>query len=326
MISIGDLNKQHCKVPIIAEFDENEHFSSSYLRNNSRKIDGTPVKNLRCFPTCSQIESEMHRSQIFCGRRISVSFTCLLLDSESGKHCPLYNSIFIGEFVPSAQDIANERNLTDVRYYNDCDILRICSSSGRRHGFLGKAGSPTTTTHQSGFKAMSFKVYFNNERKGYSYNIPGSRWSEATHVFRVAILMKCHNGYERIGYFSSSEFRILSCRRNNASRITRSCELMTRCFSCRTPRPCLTSVRQCQCGSPIFPNSYASIITLSLSISSLNFPETDVSDLFEVHKLFTTASRIMCEIIPPIIDDWCDSFGGGYIDKYDWDISKDGFE
>jgi len=326
MIAQCDYEKQDFKVSIIAEFDENNVFSPSYLRNNSRKMDGTPVKNMRCFPACSQMGSGVHRSQVFCGRPILVSFTSAVLDEDIDAYFHLHNAIFIGEFVPTSKEVAGNGSLTDINYYDEGDFARICTVSGGHHTFSGKVTSPTTTIDRSGVTMTSVKVLFNEEHKAYSYNIPGSRWSDTAHVFRVAILMKYQKGYKRVGYCSSSEFKILSSRRNTISKLAKFSDLMTRCVSCHSSRPCLTSSQQCRCGLPIFSHSYANIVTISIS-SRVNPPISCLNKMFEAHKLFMCASTfIRCETAPVLIEDWCTSFSGGHVEEHDWDVTSNDLE
>mmetsp|Transcript_33735 Transcript_33735/g.34362 ORF Transcript_33735/g.34362 Transcript_33735/m.34362 type:complete len:327 (+) Transcript_33735:75-1055(+) len=311
------------EISIIAEFDNNEFFPSSYLRNNSRNAYGKPVKNIQCFPTCFHMKSGKHRKQGYCGHQVSVSFTSPVL-SDSDSILNLQNAVFLGEFVPAVPSLSEMASITDRKYYHENEIPHLCAPSNKLYTFLGNVTSSTLRTHESsGMQVLSMKVTFNGEGKAYTYDYPGSRWSDVKHVFRVAILQKRDFGLECVGYCSSSEFKILSSRRNKT--VESLYIKKTRCDTCHRMRACIANEDRCMCGQRIFSNSYAKECVISVSNPRAVFvSKSYLDDLYDAHKSFMNASSYICyETAIPFVDDWDYPKNVGDVDGFEWDISEE---
>jgi len=183
-----------------AAFDNTEAWSPMYQRNNKR----TGLKNIRCFPYCS----ESHIEKGFCGRPI-------ILRVARSYRDPTPPVFAWGEF----------RRVDDPR---DFDVDTVIDASMMKSRTKDPKGSKADTLLAPYFEGIVeggdkyrssqlVKFVFNQRKKGWNYAWQASKHTaKARHAFFAYLFVKeANDSFRCVGIYVSPTF-ILYCRKRKS--------------------------------------------------------------------------------------------------------------
>lgn len=173
-----------------AKIAQSDSWTQRYQRNNKR----TGLKNLRCFPYCS----DDHKARGFCGRPVTIHMSLSPTDSVS-------DYMFYGEFVKA--DSTTNAEYSSIKLHQ-----AIAKERTKKDPFNPWYKGDVTDTSSIPNIAV---VEFNRQKKGWHYGWVSNKHScDLEHLFRAYVFKKVSNDetFDLLMSVNSPTFTLF-CRR-----------------------------------------------------------------------------------------------------------------